>query len=151
MKRQDGVDFNSSLDEIVPKDNSESLANQAELDQPTFYFGTERVGTESTPRIETPDSPGPVLKKTVSDGVMLPGGRSRKDLSCQTSEPARKAVTFTKQDRLAQRPPRICRTPTPYTRLDSADAATLEEETPETEPEADAQTHIPAKHVLSAP
>ena len=125
--RQDGMD--SNLDSATVPDEDCLLGPKSGYGG-TDYGNNGTVDTvgsleklpENVPRISTPDSPIPVVRRTKSDGVsQMVTGRSRKDLACQNSMPIRKVVTFTKQDQAVYRAPRICRTPTPFARLDSGD------------------------------
>ena len=124
MKRQDGIDYHVDNTHEVHPSGSESGYSSIDYGNngPVDTVGNLKKFPENVRRIATPDSPVPLVRRTKSDGVsQMVAGRSRKDLSCQNSMPTRKVVTFKKQDQVVNRAPRICRTPTPYARLDSAD------------------------------
>ena len=127
IKRQDGMDTNIDDSAQIPDGHHQcglesgygsiDYGNSGSVDT----LGNLKKISENVPRISMPDSPVPLVRRTKSEGVsQMVAGRSRRDLACQNSMPIRKVVTFTKQDQ-APRAPRICRTPTPYARLDSGD------------------------------
>ena len=140
IKRQDGMDSNLDSTYAPHEDHPHGLesgygSTDYGNDGPVDTVGSLKKFSENVPRISTPDSPVPVVRRTKSDGVsQMVAGRSRKDLACQNSMPIRKVVTFTKQDQAVYRAPRICRTPTPYARLDSGD---IEGELTEAAPQID--------------
>ncbi len=159
MIRQDGVDFicedgdSSHRQSDSACDATATSATGGDVGDASCETRTPDPAAAAVPRIQGPDSPVPILRKTVSDGVcqMMEAVRSRKDLACQSSVPvgSRKSVTFTKSDQDVIRPPRICRTPTPYARFDSTDvdSSAIAEE-PE---EPQQNSHPAAKQMMSAP
>ena len=151
MKRQDGIDYNVDVSDETPTPVSESSYSSVDYGKngPMDTVRNLKKIPENVPRIATPDSPVPLVRRTKSDGVsQMVAGRSRKDLSCQNSMPTRKAVTFTKQDQVVYRAPRICRTPTPYARLDSGD---IEVEMGDGTPSADENSHPTPKSIVPSP